>query len=135
MKRFIRNVVFYTIAIYVVSLIIPGFKLVTDIRGLVLSGLTLSLLFAFVRPILSLLLLPINILTLGLFSFLSQVLTFYLFLFLFPSYVHIQPWQFLGWTFAPIGLNIAPFEVGQFVTVVISTFLTSLIVATLSFFL
>jgi putative membrane protein len=133
MKRFIRSIVFYTAAIYIVGLIIPGFKVTSDIRGLILSGLTLSIMFAFVKPILHFLLLPINLLTLGLFSFLSSILTFYLFLFLFPSMVKIQPWVFSGVIFA--GLKIASFTVGRFITVVLSTFLISFIVGTISFFL
>ncbi|MFA6005155.1 MAG: phage holin family protein [Patescibacteria group bacterium] len=133
MKRFIRSVVFYAVAIYLVGLVIPGFKVVTDVRGLILSGLTLSILFTFVKPILHFLLLPINVLTLGLFSFLSSILTFYLFLYLFPSFVKIEPWVFQGIVLA--GLKIGTIAIGRFVTVVMSTALISFIVGTISFFL
>lgn len=131
MKRFIRAIIFYSLALYITSLIIPGFKLVTDWRGLLISGLTLALLFTLVNPIFKLLLLPVNIITLGLFSFVSQILTFYVFLWIFPDWIHITAWKFAGWKFAALGLSFAPFWVNSFFTVVTSTFVISFIVSVL----
>ena len=68
MKKIIRSLVFYTLAIYLVSELIPGFRINTDLRGLIISGLCLALLFNFVNPVLKFLFLPINLITLGLFS-------------------------------------------------------------------
>ncbi|MEK9179080.1 MAG: phage holin family protein, partial [Patescibacteria group bacterium] len=65
MKRFFRGIFFYTVALFVASLIIPGFKLSTDIRGLLLCGFVLAILFMFVDPFFKLLLLPLNIMTMG----------------------------------------------------------------------
>ncbi len=124
--------VFYTAAIYIAGKLVPGFKLETDWRGLMVSGLTLAVLFAFVNPFLKFLFLPINVLTMGLFSFVSQILTFYIFLQLFPDNFHIEKWDFSGWDYVPLGLHIGSFNVGPFVTIVLSTFLISFIVMLLS---
>ncbi len=56
------------IAILITTQIIPGFH-ITNFITAILAALVLGLLNMFVKPILSLLTLPINILTLGLFKF------------------------------------------------------------------
>lgn len=132
MKNLIRAIVFYTAAIYLTGLIIPGFRIVADLRGLVLSGLILSILFTFVNPFLKFLFLPINVITLGLFSFVSQVLTFYIFLKFLPQYVRIEPWLFAGANYPALGISVSSFWVGDFLTIVISTFVISLIVSVLT---
>ena len=131
MKRLIRTWIYYTLAIYLVGELIPGFKISTDLRGLLLSGLSLALLFNFVNPILKFLFLPINMLTLGLFTFVSQVLTFYLFLGLWPDYFQIKTWEFSGLILSGLGININPFTVSKLLTIILSTGLISIIMSVL----
>lgn len=131
MKTLIRTWVFYTLAIFLVSEIIPGFKINTDLRGLLLSGLFLALMFNFVNPVLKFLFLPINMLTLGLFSFVSQVITFYLFLVLWPDYFQIKTWEFPGFNLSGLGITINPFTVSNLLTIILSTGLISIIIAVL----
>ena len=131
MKTLIRTWVFYTLAIFLVSEIIPGFKINTDLRGLLLSGLCLALMFNFVNPVLKFLFLPINMLTLGLFSFVSQVITFYLFLVLWPDYFQIKTWEFAGFSLSGFGITINPFTVTNLLTIILSTGLISIIIAVL----
>lgn len=135
MKRFFRGIVFYTLALFLTSLFIPGFKLNTDIRGLLLCGFILALLFMFVDPFLKLLLLPLNIMTMGLISVVTQIITFTLFVWIFPTVVHINNWYFKGLTFNPLGIHLGAFMVNQFVTIIISTFVISFMVTLLSLFL
>ncbi len=129
MKSVIRSIVFYTAAIYLTGLIIPGFRLVADLRGLLFSGVSLAILFTLVNPFLKFLFLPINVLTLGLFSFVSQVLTFYIFLKFLPQYIHIERWLFTGWEYQPLGISVSSFWVGELLTIFISTFVISFIVS------
>ncbi len=131
MKKIIRSLVFYTLAIYLVSELIPGFRINTDLRGLIISGLCLALLFNFVNPVLKFLFLPINLITLGLFSFVSQVLTFYLFLKILPDYFNIRPWDFPGYDLNGLGIHFNPFTVSPFLTIILSTGLISIIVSVL----
>lgn len=131
MKALIRTWVFYTLAIFLVSEIIPGFKINTDLRGLLVSGLFLALMFNFVNPVLKFLFLPINMLTLGLFSFVSQVITFYLFLVLWPDYFQIKPWEFPGFSLSDLGITINSFTVSNLLTIILSTGLISIIIAVL----
>jgi uncharacterized membrane protein YvlD (DUF360 family) len=131
MKKIIRSWAFYTLAIYLVGQLIPGFQISTNWQGLLISGLCLAMMFHFVNPVLKFLFLPVNLLTLGLFSFVSQVLTFYLFLKLFPSYFAISPWDFPGYTFAGLGLHLNPFTVSPFLTIILATVLISMIISVL----
>jgi len=135
MKKIIRNLVFYTLALYLVSMLIPGFNVKSDLRGLLLCGVTFALVFSLINPILKLLLLPLNLLTLGLFSFLSQVFTVYIYMWIFPEYIKIVAWNFGGWTVPFLGLSIPSGTVSEFLTVTVSTFIISFVVSTLSAFL
>lgn len=62
------NIVLSTIAVFVTGYILPGVKMSSFWVALVVA-IVLGLLNSFIRPILLLLTLPINILTLGLFTF------------------------------------------------------------------
>jgi putative membrane protein len=131
MKKLIQSLVFYTLAIYFVGQVVPGFKVSTDLRGLIISGLCLACLFTFVNPLLKFLFLPINVLTLGLFSFVSQIITFYIFLSLFPDNFIIKSWDFNGLQIMGLGLTLKAFTVTPFLTIILSTGLISIIVSLL----
>jgi putative membrane protein len=131
MKKLIQSLVFYTLAIYFVSEIVPGFKVNTDLKGLIVSGLCLAILFVFLNPLLKFLFLPINIITLGLFSFVSQIITFYIFLNLFPHNFNIISWDFSGMELTGLGLHLNSFTVTPFLTIILSTGLISIIVSLL----
>ena len=66
MGRFIAKVVIAAVALWLAAVIVPGI----DYDGwvnLLLAGLLLGLVNAFVRPVVTILTLPVTILTLGLF--------------------------------------------------------------------
>lgn len=62
-----------TLAIYIASLIIPGVQL-GGLQSAVVVAIVLGVINAVVRPVLLLLTLPINFLTLGLFTFFVNAL-------------------------------------------------------------
>lgn len=135
MKRLFRGIFFYTLALFLASLIIPGFKLSTDIRGLLLCGFVLAFLFMFIDPFFKLLLLPLNIMTMGLMSIVSQLITFSLFVWIFPKIIHINAWYFNGFSFPQFGIHIGGFMVAKFFTIISATFVISFVVTVLSIFL
>lgn len=77
-KHFLRSFVFHAFAIYFVAQNIGGISYNGDLGVLALAGVALSLVEAFVRPILNLLLLPFNLITLGAFRWIVNVFTLYL---------------------------------------------------------
>ena len=55
------------IALYITTQLVPGFN-ITNLTNLIIATIVIALINAFIKPILKLLTLPINLLTLGLFS-------------------------------------------------------------------
>lgn len=64
----ILYLIFSTIAVFVTAQILPGVKITDWVTALVVA-IVLGIVNAIIRPILLILTLPINILTLGLFTF------------------------------------------------------------------
>lgn len=68
MKRLIVKWLFITLGIFIASYFLRGFE-VSTVTMMILGAAVLGLLNVIIRPFLILLTLPINILTLGLFTF------------------------------------------------------------------
>lgn len=68
MLEFLANWVFSALAILVVATLVPGFS-VNGFTTALIIALFLGILNALIKPVLLILTLPINILTLGLFTF------------------------------------------------------------------
>jgi putative membrane protein len=66
LAKFLIRAVFAALGLWVASAIVPGVK-VDDTGTLILAAVLLGLVNAFVRPVVTILTLPITILTLGLF--------------------------------------------------------------------
>ncbi len=85
MKKPIRNFLFYLFTFWIFS----DFLHVFSYHGpehLIQAALTLTLLNLFIRPIINLLFLPINLITLGFLSWIPSLLTLYLTTFLTPNF-------------------------------------------------
>jgi putative membrane protein len=65
------------VALYLTTLVVPGVR-VTSFGGAVAAALVLGVVNAVLRPVLLLLTLPFNILTLGLFTFVVNAFMLYL---------------------------------------------------------
>lgn len=99
MKAILRNTVFNAIALFILSQILPGVKVIGGIQTLLLSGFILSILFIVLKPILNLISLPLNMITLGLFSFISNAILLYILTVFVPN-VSISEFTFSGFSFA-----------------------------------
>jgi len=86
LKRIVRSVLLKSGSIYVTSLYLTGLSFGGSIKTLFISAVTLSLVNMFVRPLVKIVMLPINFLTLGLFSWFINVLMLYLTTTLVPNF-------------------------------------------------
>jgi putative membrane protein len=77
-KPFIRNSLFNAFSIFFLSQVLPGVRVDGGIITFLLGGVALTFLFRLLRPVLNLLSMPLNLVTLGFFSFLTNVIIFYL---------------------------------------------------------
>jgi putative membrane protein len=96
MKRFFIHWLIIAVALWVTAYIIPGIS-VSSYTALAIAAIVLGLVNALVRPILTVLTLPITILTLGLFYLLVNGFTFLLASWLVPGFeVSGYWWAVLG---------------------------------------
>lgn len=118
MKSLIQKVVINLIAIFIASQLISGISWGNNIKTLILAAVVLSLANAFLRPILKLFFLPINIITLGLFGWLVNVLIIYLTTLIVPGF-DVIPFTF--------NLGSTSFVLNQFFAYVFVSFFLNLI--------
>lgn len=95
MKYLLRVFVFNVFGLWFTSQLIPTIRISGGWPVLFLAGATLSLLLLIVKPILSILFIPLNIMTFGLLSWFINVMVIYLLTVLVPD-VSIVPWTFPG---------------------------------------
>lgn len=82
----IIRILISAVAVYVASLFIPGISVTGGVSTYLVVAIVLGLLNAFVKPILTILTIPITIITLGLFLIVINVLMVYLAAYLVPGF-------------------------------------------------
>lgn len=95
MKAFLRHVFINLLVIYLVDASFPGFSIQHDLKTLLTAAIIWLLLNKIVKPIIKLLLLPINLITLNLFSWAVGLITLFL-LPLMVDGIKISPYDFPG---------------------------------------
>lgn len=132
MKPFFRNCLFNGFSLFFLSQILPGVKITGGFFTYIIGGVALTLLFIILRPILRILSLPLNLVTLGAFSFLTNVIIFYSLTVLVIG-ITISSFTFPGFSYAgfvipAVGLNtLFAFIVVAFLQSVCVSFLNWLI--------
>jgi len=125
MKSILRTFLSYLVALWAITQILgASFVIANDPKTWGLAALALMLLNTLLKPILTILFLPIQLLTLGLFSIVVNALVFYLFLRLLPQ-ITISSWTFPG--FALNGISIPQTELPFIGTIFVASILVSLI--------
>lgn len=125
MKSILRNVAFYSFSLFAVSQVLAGVKVSGGFWTYILGGITLTLLFAILKPILSIITLPLNIITLGVFSFLINVIILYL-LTIFVASIAISAFTFNGFSFA--GFVVPKLYLNNFFAFVLASIVLSAII-------
>lgn len=125
MKRIVRMIVFTSVAVIATSLWNKGFIVKINPYNFLLTVLAISVLYYIIGPILKLILLPFNIITLGLASTLVFFLLFYFVLTKF-SLIEIKEWVFSGVSI--YGLVIPKMKIGYFANIILSTMSVSTII-------
>jgi putative membrane protein len=129
MKSFIRNIFINSLSIFLLVQVVPGLRVSGGFLTIAAGGLALSLLFMLVKPVLNLISLPLNLVTMGLFSFLTNAIIFYLLTVFVPG-ISISAFQFSGYSFA--GFIIPRLYINTLFAFILIAFLQSLIVTAIS---
>lgn len=97
MKRIIRAFAIYAIILWFLATYVGGIKFGNDPKILLSGALALTLAELFLKPIINLLLLPFNLVTLGVFRWVSNGLMFYIATLLVPGFL-ITPFTYPGFS-------------------------------------
>lgn len=106
MKKHLKRFVRYTLSFEISTWVIPGLKYQGGIKTLLWTGLVLTLLYKFLRPIIKIIFLPLNLLTLGFFKWVIQAVLFWV-MTLIVAEVTISGFKFPGWSYQ--GFSIPAF--------------------------
>lgn len=129
MKSLLRHYLINLTALWATTQIIPALVIEGGIRGLLIGSLAFMAANIFLVPLLKILLLPLNLLTLGLFAWLSNVLVLYFLVTVLP-YLKLLPYNFSGANFN--GFIIPPYDLSIFQAAIVVSFLIGLIIHSLS---
>ncbi len=129
MKSLLRGVLFNAFSLFVLTQIFAGVRVTGGFGTYLIAGAVLTLLYKFLKPVLSLISLPLNLLTLGAVSFLINILLFYLATAIIPE-ISISAFTFQGANLA--GFIIPKIYLNSFMAYAAAAFAQSIIVSFLS---
>jgi putative membrane protein len=124
MKSLLRNFLINLITLIIVAKILPGLVILGGMRGYILSAIALMILNVAIIPLLKVMFLPLNILTLGLFTWAINVIGLYVLTALFPQ-IKLVPFEYPGWDLGWI--IIPPYDLNILMVAVLSSLLLGFI--------
>lgn len=98
MKTLLRSILINVGALWIASSIMPSFVISGGLPGFLLGALAFVAAGIFLTPLIKILLLPLNLLTLGVFAWLSNVLVLYFLTTVVPSF-KLLPYHFPGFNY------------------------------------
>lgn len=128
MKGLLKSIVINSTAFYIASAVVKGFQFTGGLPTLIIAGITFALINALVKPLISLFLLPFNLITLGFFAWIINVIMLHILTLIIPE-IKIIAWQFTGLTYQ--GFVIPPISFSSLQTLIIASFFISIITSTL----
>jgi len=124
MKSLLRNFLINLIALWITAKIMPGLQYSGGIQTLLIGALGLMVLNIAVIPLLKVLFLPLNLLTLGIFAWVVNVVALYLMTTYLPVF-KLVPYDFPGANLN--GFMVPSYSLNLLEVAVITSFLIGLI--------
>jgi putative membrane protein len=118
MKAFLRHILINLLVVFLVDACYPGFSILHDTKTLLTAAVVWFFLNKIVKPIIKLLLLPINLITLNLFSWVVGIITLFL-LPLIAGGIQINPYLFPGFHYQ--GFSIPPININLFMSFIVTS--------------
>jgi putative membrane protein len=126
MKRILRHFIIDTYCLYLIINVAQGIKLENNLTTLILAGIAVTFVSLIAKPVINLLLLPINLITFGFFRWIASAIVLYLTTLIIPSF------KILFFDFPGISsrwIDIPHIHLNGFLAYVGFSFLFSLIVS------
>jgi uncharacterized membrane protein YvlD (DUF360 family) len=128
MKKIFRHFAIDTLTLYAVSLFTTGLVFEKGLTTILLAGAGLTVASLLARPVINLLLLPINLITFNLFKWVSSAIALYLVTLVVPGF------KIIHFYFAGIASNlftIPPFSLGGVLSYAVFAFIISFITSSI----
>lgn len=125
LKLFVLNIAIEVLAIFLLTQILPGVEVKGGLVTLLIAGFSLTILDLIVKPILNIISFPINLLTLGFFSIITNAIILYLLTVFVPNVI-IKEFTFEGGTYG--GVTVSEMEFTALMTFIIASVSLSVIV-------
>ncbi len=125
MKKIFRMIIFSALAIYLTSLWNKGFVVPLNLSDFFQGVIVIAIIYYFINPLTKIVLLPLNILTLGMVSFIAFFIIFYFFVSSF-SFIEIKEWVFPGINW--YGFNLEKMDINYLGNLILSSLSISLII-------
>lgn len=126
MKKIFRMLIFSATSLFLLTRFNTGVILSSDWEKILMGIILIALIYYIVTPIMKIFLLPINIITLGLASFISYIIIFIIINDYF-NLIQFKSWNFPGFYFNSI--IIKSFTLSPLANKVFSAFFISLIIS------
>ncbi len=125
MIKVIKKYILVALCLHFLTLIVPAFRINGPWYDIFYSSFILTVLLLIIKPVLNLIMLPLNILTLNLSGWILNILIFSLWTHLVPN-ISISAWKFKG---AELGIiSLSPMDFSYFVTLIIVSILFIILV-------
>lgn len=129
MKKYIRLYLYNLICLWLVANILAGINFKGGFQTLAITALALTLVNLLIKPLINLLFLPLNLLTLGLFRWLTNVAVLHLVTIIVPAF-EVSGFNFPGYSYG--NFVILPTYLSRFWVLVIASFIISFIISFLT---
>ena len=126
MKTFLRISAVNGFSLFILDQSISGVIISGGLRVFILGGVFLTILGVTLKPVFNLISIPLNMVTLGLFSFLSNALLLYI-LTILVTEIKIEAFNFEGFSWA--GFVIPEFQLNTFLAYIVCATLLSVVQA------
>jgi len=124
MKRILRHYVIDTFSLWTVTQIASGIILEKGYESLLLAGIGMTAVSLLAKPIINLLILPLNLITFGLFRWVSSAIILYIVTLIVPGF-KIEGFRFSG--LSSVWIDLPSVNLEGILTFVAFSFLLSLI--------
>ena len=86
MKSILKHFVIDTLSLYIISLAISGIIFERGVETILLAGFVLMLATMIIKPVINILILPLNLITFGLFKWVAYAITLYIVTLVVPGF-------------------------------------------------
>ena len=124
MRDFLRNSLLNSFSLFTVSSFYPGLIIPDNLKTLVWAGIVFTLINYLIKPIVKLFLLPINLITLGVFRWVANVLVLMILVRVIDT---INITSLATPSFSQAGFTIPFLTVNHFFSYILVSFLLSLV--------